>query len=96
MTIIPRIAAIAGFGLMGLTAPGAQAQEFIAVGTAGQTGVYYVVGQSLCQLVNRESAENGFKCTAPATGGSIANLNGIRAGDLGFGIVQSDWQLHAA
>lgn len=95
MSFTSRIAALAGFGLMGLAAPAAHAQDFITIGTAGQTGVYYVVGQSLCQLVNRESAENGFKCTAPATGGSIANLNGIRAGDLNFGIVQSDWQFHA-
>ncbi|MFG6627019.1 TAXI family TRAP transporter solute-binding subunit [Sulfitobacter sp. 1A12056] len=95
MSLISRLAGLASFGLMGLTAPTAQAQEFITIGTAGQTGVYYVVGQSLCQLVNRASAENGLKCTAPATGGSIANLNGIRAGDLDFGVVQSDWQFHA-
>ncbi len=95
MSFTSRIAALSGFGLMGLAAPAAHAQDFITIGTAGQTGVYYVVGQSLCQLVNRESAENGFKCTASATGGSIANLNGIRAGDLNFGIVQSDWQFHA-
>jgi uncharacterized protein len=95
MSFTSRITALATFGLMGLAAPAAQAQDFITIGTAGQTGVYYVVGQSLCQLVNRESPDNGFKCTAPATGGSIANLNGIRAGDLNFGIVQSDWQFHA-
>ncbi len=96
MSFTRSIAAIAGVGLMGLAAPtAAQAQEFITIGTAGQTGVYYVVGQAVCQLVNRASDENGFKCTAPATGGSIANLNGIRAGDMNFGVVQSDWQYHA-
>lgn len=73
----------------------ASAEEFITIGTAGQTGVYYVVGQSVCQLVNRNSADHGLRCTAPATGGSIANLNGIAAGDLNFGVVQSDWQYHA-
>jgi len=96
MSFTRSFVALAGFGLLGMTSPsGAQAEEFITIGTAGQTGVYYVVGQSVCQLVNRVSDENGLKCTAPATGGSIANLNGIRAGDLNFGIVQSDWQFHA-
>ncbi|KZZ64299.1 hypothetical protein [Sulfitobacter sp. HI0129] len=36
----------------------AMAQEkFITIGTGGQTGVYFVVGQSICRLVNRESDE---------------------------------------
>lgn len=77
-------------------APGAAAQDkFITIGTAGQTGVYYVVGQSVCKMVNRTSDEHGYRCTAPATGGSIANLNAIAQGELDFGIVQSDWQYHA-
>ena len=74
----------------------ATAQEkFITIGTGGQTGVYFVVGQSICRLVNRESAEHGLKCTAPSTGGSIANINAIKAGDMDMGVAQSDWQFHA-
>ena len=72
------------------------AQEtFITIGTGGQTGVYYVVGQSICRLVNRGSAEHGIKCTAPSTGGSIDNINAIRNGDRQMGVAQSDWQHHA-
>ena len=33
--------------------PAAAEQKFITIGTGGQTGVYYVVGQSICKLVNR-------------------------------------------
>lgn len=73
----------------------AASEEFITIGTAGQTGLYYIVGQSICQMVNRNIADHGLRCTAPATGGSIANLNAIRLGDLSFGVVQSDWQYHA-
>ena len=74
----------------------AQAQErFITIGTGGQTGVYFVVGQSICRLVNRGSADHGLKCTAPSTGGSIANINAIAAGDMDMGVAQSDWQYHA-
>lgn len=73
-----------------------QAQDtFVTIGTGGQTGVYYVVGQSICRLVNREEATNHIKCTAPSTGGSIANINAIRAGDMDMGVAQSDWQYHA-
>lgn len=80
-------------GLVAAAAYGVQAQEkFVTIGTGGQTGVYYVVGQSICKLVNRSS---DLKCTAPSTGGSIANINAIKAGDMDMGVAQSDWQFHA-
>ncbi|MEM6371326.1 MAG: TAXI family TRAP transporter solute-binding subunit [Pseudomonadota bacterium] len=79
-----------------LTAQVAVAQErFITIGTGGQTGVYFVVGQSICRLVNRGTADHNLKCTAPSTGGSIANINAIKAGDMDMGVAQSDWQYHA-
>lgn len=69
--------------------------KFVTIGTGGQTGVYYVVGQSICQLVNRDTAKTGLKCNAPSTGASVANLNGIANKQLDMGIAQSDWQYHA-
>ncbi len=73
-----------------------QAEEkFITIGTGGQTGVYYVVGQSICQLVNRDTAKTQVKCNAPSTGASVANLNAIAAKQMDMGIAQSDWQYHA-
>lgn len=66
----------------------ASAQEkFITIGTGGQTGVYYVVGQSVCKLVNRGT---DLKCTAPSTGGSVANVNAIISGDQDLAVAQSD------
>ncbi|WP_299727509.1 TAXI family TRAP transporter solute-binding subunit [uncultured Tateyamaria sp.] len=70
-------------------------EQFITIGTGGQTGVYFVVGQSICRLVNRGTADHNLKCTAPSTGGSIANINAIKAGDMDMGVAQSDWQFHA-
>ncbi len=89
-----KIAAVtAAIALVGSTSV---AQErFITIGTGGQTGVYFVVGQSICRLVNRGTAEHNLKCTAPSTGGSIANINAIAAGDMDMGVAQSDWQFHA-
>ncbi len=87
------VAGLAG-GVLGASGAGAQ-EKYITIGTGGQTGVYYVVGQSICKLVNRGAAEHGLKCTAPSTGGSIANINAIKAGDMDMGVAQSDWQHHA-
>lgn len=52
------------------------------------------MGGAICRLVNRGSAEHAIKCTH-TTGGSVANINGIRGGDLDLGVAQSDWQYHA-
>ena len=76
------------------TAAAAQ-DKFITIGTGGQTGVYFVVGQSICRLLNRGTSEHNLKCTAPSTGGSIANINAIKAGDMDMGVAQSDWQFYA-
>ena len=90
-----KTAAIAAtLALTGQTAA-AQEETFITIGTGGQTGVYYVVGQSICRLVTRNTAETGMKCTAPSTGGSVANINAIKAGDMDMGVAQSDWQYYA-
>jgi TRAP transporter TAXI family solute receptor len=70
-------------------------EKFITIGTGGQTGVYYVVGQSICRLLNRGTAEHSLKCTAPSTGGSVANINAIKAGDMDMGVAQSDAQFNA-
>ncbi|KGQ71265.1 C4-dicarboxylate ABC transporter substrate-binding protein [Chelonobacter oris] len=82
-------------GLMAASASVLAAEQFVTIGTGGQTGVYYVVGQSICQLVNRDSAKSGIKCNAPSTGASVANLNAIAGKQMDMGIAQSDWQYHA-
>jgi len=76
-----------------LVSTAATAETFVTIGTGGQTGVYYVVGGSICKLVNRGTKEHDIKCTH-TTGGSVKNINGIRAGDLDMGVAQSDWQYH--
>lgn len=70
-------------------------QRFITIGTGGVTGVYYPTGQNICRLVNRDQDTHGMRCNAESTGGSVFNLNSIAAGEMDFGVVQSDWQHHA-
>jgi hypothetical protein len=77
-----------------MTAGMANAQEFVTIGTGSVTGVYYPTGGAICKLVNKNSKEHNVRCSVESTGGSIYNVNTMRAGELDFGIVQSDWQYH--
>ena len=63
------------------------AAEFISIGTGGPTGVYFVVGNSVCRMVHKEAAEgrksgrkHGLRCAAPSTGGSNYNIGQIQRG----------------
>ncbi|MFQ5994695.1 MAG: TAXI family TRAP transporter solute-binding subunit [Acidiferrobacterales bacterium] len=87
---------VAAVALVGWSVPStALGAEFITIGTGGVTGVYYPTGGSICRLVNKGRKQHGIRCTVESTGGSIYNLNTIRAGELDMGVVQSDWQYHA-
>lgn len=70
-------------------------QQFISIGTGGVTGVYYPTGGAICRLVNKSRKEHGIRCAVESTGGSVYNINTIKAGELEFGVAQSDWQHHA-
>ncbi len=71
------------------------ATKFISIGTGGVTGVYYPTGGAICRLVNKNRKAHGFRCSVESTGGSVYNINTVRAGELEFGVAQSDWQYHA-
>ncbi len=90
------LAALALAGSMGVADFASAAdQTFISIGTGGVTGVYYPTGGAICRLVNRERKEHGVRCAVESTGGSVYNINTIKAGELEFGVAQSDWQYHA-
>jgi len=65
-------------------------QKFVTIGTGGVTGVYYAVGGAICRLVNKDRAKTGIRCSVESTGGSVYNVNTIKAGELDFGMAQSD------
>ena len=67
-------------------------QKFVTIGTGGITGVYYAVGGAICRLVNKDRAKTGIRCSVESTGGSVYNVNTIKAGELDFGMAQSDVQ----
>ncbi len=68
---------------------------FVTIGTGGITGVYYPTGGNIAKMINEMSKEYGIRATSEATGGSVFNINAIMAGDLEFGVAQSDRQFQA-
>lgn len=64
------------------------ATKFITIGTGGVTGTYYPTGGAICRMV--KAAESPIRCSVESTGGSVYNVNTIKAGELDFGISQSD------
>jgi TRAP transporter TAXI family solute receptor len=86
-----------------LAAPLAPAQEakptpangerpMLRIGTNLVAGLYYPAGGALCRAVAKAG---DMRCLVESTNGSTANIKGLMAGELEFGIVQSDWQYHA-
>ena len=83
------LAAVLGASVAVFSGPAsAQETQFITIGTGGPTGVYFVVGNSICRMVHKDAAEgreegrqHGLRCSAPSTAGSTYNIGQICEGE---------------
>lgn len=85
---------ITAFGTIS-SASAASDYTFATIGTGGVTGVYYPAGGAIARLMNKNKKETGIRATVESTGGSAYNCNAIAAGELDFGVAQSDVQYQA-
>ncbi len=93
--LVCMVAAVAGIGPVSAQEAPSDLSRHLVVGTAPVAGHYYPTGGALCRLINAQRAEHGLHCLIEATAGAKENLTRLKAGDLAFALVPSDWQYHA-
>ena len=69
--------------------------KVLTIATGEYMGSYLPTGGAIAEIVNNKQEEYGFRFTAKPTLGSVFNINAIMAGDMEFGIAQSDRQYQA-
>jgi TRAP transporter TAXI family solute receptor len=64
--------------------------KFVALGTGSTSGVFYAVGQGICDLVNKRRAEDLVRCIGYRTGGSVFNIQSLISQELDMGMTSSE------
>lgn len=63
----------------------------VRIATANPAAIYYPVGNALCRMINLANENDPAKrCQAVVSDGAVANVEKVKAGDVTFGLTQSD------
>lgn len=73
----------------------ANKKQFVTLVTGGTGGTYYPVGTIFTTLWNEKLGEKGVKASVQSSGGSVENLNMLKAGEAQFGIAMANLTLFA-
>lgn len=65
--------------------------RLFSIGSGDLSGGYFATARAICEIFNA-SSDKPRRCSPEPTAGSIYNLSMLRAGELDFALVQSDWQ----
>jgi hypothetical protein len=97
MSKLFKLAVAAGTAAVMATGAAAAERKFVNIGTAGIGGGYYPTGGFICNVLNksRKTQDHNVRCTVESTGGSVANLRSIQAGEMDVAIAQADWLYHS-
>jgi hypothetical protein len=79
---------VAVTGSMPMTA--AAFDKFVALGTSSTSGVYFPVGNAICDLINAGRLDHLMRCLSYSTGGSVYNIQALVSGELDIAITRSD------
>jgi len=67
--------------------------QFVIIGTAGPTGVYYPAGNAICRAINKQRKKerrHSIHCNAIQSDGSLGNIARLATGEIDLAIVQAD------
>lgn len=70
--------------------PATGKDKFLAMGTSDTSGVYFPVGEGICELINKGRLKHNVRCTNYSTGGSVYNIQAMASGELDLAITTSD------
>ena len=92
---VAAVGVVGAAATVGLATARAADDAVFSIGAGKVTGIYFPVAGAICQMVNAARSGAEPTCVVVPGDGSQANLQALRARQLDFAIVQSDWQFWA-
>ncbi|MGD9537183.1 MAG: TAXI family TRAP transporter solute-binding subunit [Alphaproteobacteria bacterium] len=87
--------ALAAALVIGASSQAQEAPNSYVIGSAQHGGLYRPLASSICQLLNKGTAEHGYRCRAIRSAGAVENIISLAEGSAAFGLVQSDVERQA-